>query len=48
MKQALINQGIAADRIETAGMGSVQPVADNANENGRSQNRRVDLQVIRR
>lgn len=48
LKQALINQGIAADRIETAGMGSVQPVADNANENGRSQNRRVDLQVIRR
>lgn len=48
LRQALIDQGIAADRIEAAGMGSVQPVADNASENGRSQNRRIDIEVIRR
>ena len=48
LSQALIGQGIAADRIEVAGMGSVQPVADNASEGGRSQNRRIDLEVIRR
>lgn len=48
LKQALVNQGIAPDRIETAGMGSVQAVADNASEEGRSQNRRIDIEVIRR
>lgn len=48
LKQSLISQGIAPDRIETAGMGSVQPVADNASEDGRSQNRRIDIEVIRR
>lgn len=48
LKQSLIGQGIAPDRIETAGMGSVQPVADNASEDGRSQNRRIDIEVIRR
>lgn len=48
LKQSLISQGIAPDRIETAGMGSVQPVADNASENGRSENRRIDIEVIRR
>ncbi len=48
LSQALIGQGIAADRIEVAGMGSAQPVADNASEAGRSQNRRIDLEVIRR
>lgn len=48
LRQSLITQGIAADRIEAAGMGSVQPVGDNASENGRSQNRRIDIEVIRR
>lgn len=48
LKQSLVDQGIAADRIEVAGMGSVQPVADNASEDGRSQNRRIDIEVIRR
>ena len=48
LRQSLIGQGIAADRLEVAGMGSVQPVADNASENGRSQNRRIDIEVIRR
>lgn len=48
LRQSLVGQGIAADRIEVAGMGSVQPVADNASEDGRSQNRRIDIEVIRR
>lgn len=48
LKQSLVGQGIAADRIEVAGMGSVQPVADNTSEDGRSQNRRIDIEVIRR
>ncbi|MES2803804.1 MAG: OmpA family protein [Bdellovibrionota bacterium] len=48
LRQSLVGQGIAADRIEAAGMGSVQPVGDNASDSGRSQNRRIDIEVIRR
>lgn len=48
LKQSLVGQGISADRIEVAGMGAAQPVADNATEDGRSQNRRIDIEVIRR
>lgn len=48
MQQALISQGIAADRIEAAGMGSTQPLGDNGTIDGRDQNRRVDIEVIRK
>lgn len=37
------NQGIARDVLEPAGIGPLSPVADNATEDGRSQNRRVEL-----
>ena len=37
----LVRQGIADDRITTAGYGSSRPFADNATEDGRTQNRRV-------
>jgi len=36
-------EGIAANRLEAAGMGEEQPVADNATPEGRQQNRRVEL-----
>lgn len=39
----LVDQGIATDRLEAAGLGATQPVADNATEAGRQSNRRVDL-----
>jgi outer membrane protein OmpA-like peptidoglycan-associated protein len=35
--------GIAAARLTTAGLGDTRPVADNATEDGRAQNRRVEL-----
>jgi OOP family OmpA-OmpF porin len=35
--------GIAAARLTTAGLGDTKPVADNASEDGRAQNRRVEL-----
>jgi OOP family OmpA-OmpF porin len=46
VKQELVNGGIAADRIETAGLGEENPVADNASEDGRAKNRRTELVII--
>jgi outer membrane protein OmpA-like peptidoglycan-associated protein len=40
---ALVGAGTAADRLEAAGFGQTRPVADNATEAGRAQNRRVEL-----
>ncbi|MDO5652778.1 MAG: OmpA family protein [Brachymonas sp.] len=41
----LVSRGVPAARISTAGMGSTQPVASNATEAGRAQNRRVEIIV---
>ena len=38
-------RGVSADRIEAEGMGEDVPVADNATEAGRAQNRRVEMYV---
>jgi len=44
VKQYLMtNVGIAGDRLTTAGFGDTRPVADNKTEQGRAQNRRVEL-----
>jgi len=39
-------QGIAASRLNSVGMGSTSPVADNGTAAGRSENRRVELYVL--
>jgi outer membrane protein OmpA-like peptidoglycan-associated protein len=39
----LVSKGIAADRLSAKGYGESQPVADNAMDEGRFQNRRVEL-----
>jgi hypothetical protein len=46
VKQELVNGGIAADRIETAGMGQSNPIADNNTEDGRAKNRRTEFVVV--
>ncbi|MDE2371989.1 MAG: OmpA family protein [Burkholderiales bacterium] len=43
VRDYLVDHGVAAARIQTAGRGSHQPVADNATEAGRAQNRRVEI-----
>ncbi len=40
---AIVSQGIAPDRLSPAGLGQDKPVADNGTEEGRAQNRRVEL-----
>ena len=48
VKGMLVNQGIAADRVSTAGYGQDRPVASNDNEEGRARNRRLELTVVRK
>ncbi len=48
VKGMLVNQGVAADRISTAGYGRDRPVASNDTEDGRARNRRLELNVTRK
>ena len=41
-----ISSNLYQARLQTIGFGETQPVASNDTENGRHQNRRVDLQII--
>ena len=43
VKAYLVAAGIEVGRLQTKGFGSAKPVADNASELGRAQNRRVEL-----
>lgn len=44
---AVIMDGVAASRLAAVGMGPLNPVATNDTNDGRSQNRRVELVLIR-
>ncbi len=43
VKAFLVQRGIAADRLFTKGYGDTQPIADNSTDDGRSQNRRIEV-----
>ena len=43
---ALTDYGVGYRRIDTDGAGEFEPIATNANEWGRAQNRRVEIQVV--
>jgi outer membrane protein OmpA-like peptidoglycan-associated protein len=45
VRDYLTRGGIAADRISVEGFGKSHPVASNATEDGRAQNRRVELRI---
>jgi outer membrane protein OmpA-like peptidoglycan-associated protein len=47
VRNALVSRGVDGTRITAKGYGKSQPVADNATESGRSQNRRVEIVILK-
>ena len=47
VKAYLVSKGMDVKRVRTVGKGKTQPIADNATEEGRAKNRRVDVEVQR-
>jgi len=45
VRHYLADRGVATQRIEVAGRGSREPIADNTSEEGRARNRRVEIFV---
>ena len=48
VKQYLVEHGIASERLSSKGYGQTRPIADNGTEEGRAQNRRVEIHIMRR
>lgn len=46
IRDELIKRGIAENRIEAEGRGESEPMADNETEEGRAQNRRVEIEIL--
>jgi OOP family OmpA-OmpF porin len=47
VRDYMIAEGIAADRITTRGLGKSHPVATNDTAEGRAENRRVEILPVR-
>jgi outer membrane protein OmpA-like peptidoglycan-associated protein len=46
VKQALVERGASAQRIEAVGYGESRPIADNGTRAGRDRNRRIEVYLI--
>jgi outer membrane protein OmpA-like peptidoglycan-associated protein len=46
MVDELVKRGISADRFIYKGWGGTRPVGDNATNEGRSANRRVEITIL--
>lgn len=46
VKAYLIGKGLAAQSLRTKGMGPDQPIANNATEDGRARNRRIEFKLV--
>ena len=47
VKARLMGKNIDGGRITTKGMGSSEPVADNSTQEGRDQNKRVEINIVK-
>jgi len=45
VRQAIVHDGVPANRLTAEGYGEAHPIADNSTEGGRAQNRRIALRV---
>lgn len=48
VREYLVSQGVEGSRVRSEGLGSTQPVADNASPEGRATNRRVEIILERK
>jgi OOP family OmpA-OmpF porin len=46
VKEYLVTRGVEKNRVYTEGKGEAQPVADNKTKEGKSKNRRVEIEVV--
>lgn len=46
VKAYAVSQGVPTGRLETLGKGSTEPIASNATDMGRSENRRVEIVIV--
>jgi outer membrane protein OmpA-like peptidoglycan-associated protein len=46
VKAFMVENGVAADRLNTLYFGETDPIADNATSEGRQRNRRVEMKII--
>ncbi len=46
VKEYLVTNGITSERLQSRGFGDTKPVADNANEDGRTHNRRTEFSIL--
>ena len=46
VRNYLVNKGVKRSRLEAKGYGNSDPIATNDNEEGRSQNRRVQFEIV--
>ena len=47
VKDFLVSNGVAPERIETYYFGESKPITDNSTREGRAQNRRVEMHFIK-
>jgi outer membrane protein OmpA-like peptidoglycan-associated protein len=47
VREYLIKKGVEPDRLKAVGYGPTKPIADNATEEGRAKNRRVEFVIIK-